>query len=54
MPCLIRLAALDVQAQAKERDDKLQLLDYELKLAKEDLAEMHKKLEQVIFIDIKT
>ena len=40
--------ALDMQTQAKEREDKLQLLDYELKLAKEDLAEMRKRLEQVM------
>ena len=39
--------ALDVQAQAKEREERLQLVDYELRLAKEDLAVMHKRLEQV-------
>ena len=39
--------ALDMQAQAKEREERLQLVEYELRLAKEDLAEMHKRLEKV-------
>ena len=40
-------SALDMQAQAKEREERLQLVEYELRLAKEDLAEMHKRLEKV-------
>ncbi len=36
-----------MQAQAREREEKLSLAEYELRLAKEDLAEMHKRLEQV-------
>ena len=36
-----------MQAQAKEREERLQLVEYELRLAKEDLAEMHKRLEKV-------
>lgn len=49
VPASVRpgFAALDLQAQAKEREQRLQLAEYELRLAKEDLAEMHKRLEQV-------
>ena len=36
-----------MQAQAKEREERLQLVEYELRLAKEDLAEMHKRLKKV-------
>ena len=32
---------------SKEREDRLQLVEYELRLAKEDLAAMQKRLEQV-------
>ena len=41
-------SALDVQAMSKEREDRLQLVEYELRLAKEDLAAMQKRLEQVL------
>ncbi|GAX73032.1 hypothetical protein CEUSTIGMA_g484.t1 [Chlamydomonas eustigma] len=37
--------AMDLQAQSKEREERLSLIDYELRLAKEDLAEMKKRLE---------
>ncbi|GIL83910.1 hypothetical protein Vretimale_10913 [Volvox reticuliferus] len=38
--------ALDLQATGRERESRLQLAEYELRLAKEDLAEMARKLAQ--------
>ncbi|GLI60083.1 hypothetical protein VaNZ11_002115, partial [Volvox africanus] len=38
--------AIDLQAIGRERESRLQLAEYELRLAKEDLAEMARKLAQ--------
>lgn len=40
------LTALDTQALAKDREQRLQLAEYELRLAKEDIAELNRRLQE--------
>lgn len=40
------VTAMNIQAAAREREERLQLVEYELRLAKEDLGVMNKRLAQ--------
>ena len=40
IPCTLAFAAINIQQLARKREERLGVLEYELRVAKEDLAEV--------------